>query len=146
MSNWSAELIDVTQADSPNPDNNNDWDDEQHQALPSNWTDQNNFWLGKTYDKVRSVSSLKPVPTQAPSKRDDDSEWSEHLHPHNYRAKASSQVSLTKLHPGWPKGIRTNPTVHQVTSSSTNPKDPNNIGLQITKIATISKEAFAALD
>ena len=84
--------------------------------------------------------------TLPPSKGDEDSEWSEHLHPHNYRAKAPSQVSPSKPPPGWPKGIRTNPTTNQVTCSPTNPKDPGNIGLQITKITTISKEAFATLD
>ena len=130
----------------PNPDNNNDRDDEQDQALPSDWIDQDNFWSGKTYDKVRPISSLKPVPAQPPSKGDEESEWSKHLNPHNYRAKAPSQVSPSKPPPGWPKGIRTNPTVHQVTSSPINPKDPDNMGLQITKIATISKEAFATLD
>ena len=144
-SNWSGELIDVTQPDSPNTDTNQDRDDVQDQALPSNWTDQDNFWLGKTYDKARAQSSLKPAPPIPPSKGDEDSEWSEHLYPHNYRAKAPSQVSPSKPPPGWPKGIRTNPTT-QVTCSPSNPNDSNNIGLHITKIATISKEAFAALD
>ena len=107
MSDWSAELIYITQPDPPNPDNNNDRDDKQDQALPSDWTDQDIFWLGKTYDKVRPVSSLKPVPAQPPSKEDEDSKWSEHLHPHNYRAKAPLQVSPCKPPPGRPKGIRT---------------------------------------
>ena len=73
MSNWSGELIDVTQPDLSNPDNNKDWDDEQDQTLPSDWTDQDNFWLGKTYDKARAQSSLKPVPPQPASKQDEDS-------------------------------------------------------------------------
>ena len=94
MSDWSAELIDVTQPDLPNPDNNNDRDDKQDQSLPSDWTDQDNFWSGKTYDKVRPLSSLKPAPAQPPSKGDEDSKWREHLHPHNYRAKAPSQVMV----------------------------------------------------
>ena len=68
------------------------------------------------------------------------------MHPHNYRAKAPSQVSPSKPPPGWPKGIRTNPTTHQITCLPTNLNDSNNIGLHITKIATISKEAFATLD
>ena len=38
-------------------------------------------------------------------------------------------VSPSKPPPGWPKGIRTNPTIHQITPPPTNPKDPNNIGL-----------------
>ena len=146
MSNWSAELLDVNQPDLPKPDNIKDRDVVQDQALPSDWTDQDNRRSGKTYDKARAQSSLKPVPANPPSKGDEGSEWSEHLHPHSYRAKGPLQVSPSKPPPGWPKGIRTSPTSHQVTCSPANPKDPNNIELHITKIATISKEAFAALD
>ena len=91
MSNWSAELIDITQPEPHNPDNDNNRDDEQDQALPSAWTDQGNYWSGKTYDTVRPISSLKPVPAQPLLKGDEDSMWSEHLHPHNYRAKAPLQ-------------------------------------------------------
>ena len=118
MSDWSADLIDITQLDLPNPDGNanNDRDDGQDQTLPSNWSDQDSFWSGKTYDKVRPLTSLKPVPVLAPSKGDKDSDWSEHLHLHNYRAKAPLQVSPSKPTPGWPKGIRTNPNTNQVTS------------------------------
>ena len=54
MSNWSGELIDITQLDPPNRDNNKNRDDEQDQALPSNWTDQDKFWWGKTYEKARA--------------------------------------------------------------------------------------------
>ena len=146
MSNWSGELIDITQLDPPNPNNTttNDGEDRQDQALPSDWSDQDNFWSGKTYDKVRPLSSLKPVPVLPPSKGDEDSKWSKHFHPHNYRAKTPLQVTPSKPPPGWPKGIRTNPTTYQVMTPE-NPKDPNNIGLHITKIATILKEAFAAL-
>ena len=138
MCNWSGELIDITQSDPPNPNNNttNDRNNGQDQALPSDWGDQDNFWLGRTYDKVRPLSSLKPVPVLSPSKGDEDSEWSKHLHPHNYRAKAPLQVTPSKPPPGWPKGIRTNPTTYQVTTLETS-KDPNNIGLCITKTATI---------
>ena len=100
MSDWSGELIDITQLDPPNTDTNKDRDDIQDQALPSNWTDQDDFWLGKTYDKARAQSLLKPAPPNPPSKGDEDSEWSEHLHPHNYRAKAPLQVSPSKPPPG----------------------------------------------
>ena len=64
MSDWNGELIDITQPDPPNPNNNaiNDREDRQDQALPSDCSDQDNFWLGRTYDKVRPLSSLKPVP------------------------------------------------------------------------------------
>ena len=79
MSDWSGELIDITQLDPPNPNNTttNDREDRQDQTLPSNWSDQDNFWSGKTYDKVRPLSSLKPVPVLPPSKGDEDSKWSE---------------------------------------------------------------------
>ena len=75
MSNWSADLIDITQLDPPNPDStaNNDRDDRQDKGLPSNWSDQDHFWSGKTYDKVRPLSSLKPVPVLPPSQGDEDS-------------------------------------------------------------------------
>ena len=104
-SNWSGKLIDITQPAPPNTDTNQDREDVQDQALPSNWTDQDNFWLGKTYDKARPQSTLKPAPPNPPSKGDEDSEWSKHLHPHNYRAKAPSQVSPSKPPPGWPKEL-----------------------------------------
>ena len=83
MSNWSVDLIDITQLDlltqtimlimTGMMD--------QTKALPSDWSDQDSFWLGKTYDKVRPLSSLKPVPVLPPSKGDEDSKWSKHLHP-----------------------------------------------------------------
>ena len=144
-SDWSGELIDTTQLAPPNTDPNQDREDIQDNPLPSDWMDQDDFWSGKTYDKVRSQSTLKPAPPNPPSKGDEDSEWSKHLHPHNYRAKAPLQVSPSKPPPGWPYCIRTNPTTH-ITCSPSNPKHPNSIGLHITKIATISKEVFNTLN
>ena len=147
MSDWSVDLIDITQLDPPNPDSttNNDRDDGQDNVLPSDWSDQDNFLLGKAYDKVRPLSSLKPVSSLPPSNEDEDSNWNVHLHLHNYKAKAPLQVSPSKLPPGWPKGIRTNPNTTPV-ASPRKAKDQGNIRLWITKIATISKEAFEALD
>ena len=107
--------------------------------------DQDNFWSGKTYDQARTQLTLKPAPPNPPSKGDEDSEWSEHLYPHNYRAKAPLQVSASKPPPGWPKGIRTNPTT-QVTCSPSEPENSSNINLSITKIPTSSKETFSTLD
>ena len=138
-SNWSGELIDITQVAPPNTDTNQDREDIQDNPLPSDWTNQDDFWSGKTYDRAKALSTLKPAPPNPPSKGDEDSEWSKHLHPHNYRAKAPLQVSPSKPPPGWPKGIRTNPTT-QITCSPSNPNDPNNIGLHITKITTSSKK------
>ena len=126
-------------------DNNPYRDDVQDNPPPSDWTDQEDFWSGKTYDKARTHSTLKPAPPNPPSKGDEDSEWNEHLHPYNYRAKAPLQVSPYKPPPGWPKGIRTNPTA-QITCSPANPKNPNNINLHITKTKTKSKEQFSSLD
>ena len=144
-SNWSGELIDTTQLAPPNTDNNQDRDDVQDNPLPSDWTDQDNFWLAKTYDQARAQSTLKPAPPNPSSKGDEDNEWSEHLHPHNYRAKAPSQVSPSKPPPGWPKGIRTNPTT-QAACSPSKPENSNNINLHTTKTTTRSKETFSTLD
>ena len=117
----------------------------QYNPLQSDWTDQDDFWLGKTYDQARAQSTLKQAPPNPTSKGDKDSEWSKHMHPHNYRAKAPLQVSPSKAPSGWPKGIRTNPTV-KVTCSAVNPKNPNNINLCITKTTTKSKETLSTLD
>ena len=61
-SDWSGELIDTTQSAPPDMDNNQDREDIQDNPLPSDWTDQDNFWSGKTYDKARTQSTLKPAP------------------------------------------------------------------------------------
>ena len=95
ISNWNAELIDTTQPDCPNTDNNankNDRGDGQNKALPLDWSDQDNFWSGKTYDKVRSTA-LKPVPMPPTMREDEESDWSKNLTHRNYRAKVQSQVS-----------------------------------------------------
>ena len=104
MSDWSGELIDTTQLAPPKTDTNQDREDVQDNPLPSDWTDQDDFWSGKTYDQARAQSTLNQHHL-TPSKGDEDSEWSEHLHPHNYRDKAPSQVSPSKPHPGWPKAL-----------------------------------------
>ena len=145
MSDWSGELIDTTQPAPPDMNINQDREDVRDNPLPSDWTDQDNFWLGKTYDKVKAQSTLKPAPPNPPSKGDEDSEWSEHLHPHTYRAKAPSQVSPSKPPAGWPKGIRTNP-IAQITCSLANPKNPNDISLHITKTKPKTKDNLSTLD
>ena len=61
-SNWSGELIDTTKPAPLNKDNNQDGEDIQDNPLPSDWTDQDDFWLGKTYHKARTQSTLKPAP------------------------------------------------------------------------------------
>ena len=74
-STWSGELIDTTQLAPPNTDNNQDREDVQDNPLPSDWTDQDDFWLGKTCNHARAQSTLKPAPPNPPSKGDEDSEW-----------------------------------------------------------------------
>ena len=145
MSNWSDELIDTIQPALLNIDNNQDREYVQDNPLPSDWIDQDDFWSGKTYNQARAQSTLKPATLNPPSKGDEDSEWSKHLHPHNYRAKAPSLVSPSKPPPAWLKGIRTNPPT-QVTCSPANPRKPNNINQCITKTTTKSKETLSALD
>ena len=82
-----------------------------------------------------------------PMRETKESNWNENLHPQNYRAKVQLQVSPSKPPPGWPKGIRTNPNTNSTAPASPQrPKGQSNIGLHITKIASISKEAFDALD
>ena len=63
MSDWSGELIDTTQLVPPNTGNNQDMEDIQDNPPPSDWTDQEDFWLGKTYDQARAKSTLKTSTT-----------------------------------------------------------------------------------
>ena len=62
MSDWSGEIIDTTHLAPPNTNNNQDREDTQDNPLPSNCTDQDDFWLGKTYDQARAQLTLKPAP------------------------------------------------------------------------------------
>ena len=48
MSDCDADLVDITQPDCPNNNKNNDRDNRQDHPLPSDWSDQENFWSGKT--------------------------------------------------------------------------------------------------
>ena len=75
-SDWSGELIDTTQLAPPNTDTNQDREDVQDNPLLSDWTDQDDFWSGKTYDQVRAQSTLISTPPNPPPKGDEDSEWS----------------------------------------------------------------------
>ena len=99
-SDWSGELIDNNQLAPPTTDTIQDREDIQEHSLPPDWTDQDDFWSGKTYDKARAQCTLKPTLPNPPSKGDEDSEWSKHLHPCNYSAKAPLQVSPSKPPPG----------------------------------------------
>ena len=52
MSNWSGELIDTSHLASPNMDNDQDRKNIEDNPLPSDWTDQDDFWLGKPMTKL----------------------------------------------------------------------------------------------
>ena len=93
-----------------------DWDDDHNYAvrtqtespsiaesnehpIPSNWSDQENVWSGKAYEK-----STVPQPRywSIPVKEDDnDSDWNDNLYP--YMAKSQSQVPSRQPLPDGPK-------------------------------------------
>ena len=77
------------------PSNNNDQNDKH--PLPLDWSNQENFWNGKEYEKSKA---RRPRPYRMPPKDDSDSDWNENLYPHNYRAKTQSQVSPRQPPPG----------------------------------------------
>ena len=65
-------------------------ENEKH-PLPSDWSDQENFWNGKAYEKSRTH---RPRAWRIPPKQDNnDSDWKENLYPQNHRVKSQSQVS-----------------------------------------------------
>ena len=108
MSDWSADLIDSTQPDCPNNNSNNnknDREDRQDHPLSSDWSDQENIWSGKTYDKVRPTS-LTPVQMPPPLRDGEESDWGDNLYPHQYRAKAQSQVLIRQPPPVGLTGAR----------------------------------------
>ena len=84
-----------TQANSPSIAENNKY------LIPSDWSNQENFWNGKAYEKstgpqCRHWSILC-------KQEDNDSDWNDNLHPQNYGAKTQSQVTPRQPLPGWPK-------------------------------------------
>ena len=58
--------------------------------IPSDWSDQENFWNGKTYERSRTP---RPKYWSISPKNYNDSDWNENLYPQNYRAKTQSQVT-----------------------------------------------------
>ena len=72
--------------------------------IPSDWSDQENFWNGKAYEK--STGPQHRYWSIPPKQDDNDSDWNDNLYPQNYRAKTQSQVTPRQPPPGWPKGIR----------------------------------------
>ena len=112
-SDWSGELTDTTQLAPPNTRTLTNTG-KTYRTTPYHPIGQTKMisGQGKTYGQARTQSTLKPAPPNPSSKGYEDSEWSKYLHPHNSRAKAPLQVSPSKPPPGWPKGIRTNPTAH----------------------------------
>ena len=157
LSDWDADLIDITQPDSPNK---NDRDDRQEHPLPSDWSEQENFWNRKTYDKVRPTS-LQPV-QMPPTKCDsEESDWNENLYLHQYCAKVQFQVPIRQPPPGWSNwrneisSAKTNNNTNRKSAENTTDKmlqttkpqeEKGQERLQIVDIVSISKEAFEAIE
>ena len=98
LSDWDADLIDITQPDRPNK--NNDRDDIQKHPLPSDWSEQKNFWNRKTYDKIRPTS-FQQVQKCHLRKEIMKSDWNENLYPHQLSFKgaipSSNQAATSRL-------------------------------------------------
>ena len=77
-SDWGADPIDITQ---PNIPSNNDKGDRC--PLPLDWSDQENFWNGTDYEKIRP-ERLRPVQMPSPKRDSEESDWNENLYPHSY--------------------------------------------------------------
>ena len=84
-------------------DNSNNKQNDNHP--PSDWSDQENFWNGKTYEKTRS-HKLRYRHFSLPKRESQDSNWNENLYPHCYRAKVQSQVPPRQPPLGWPNWKR----------------------------------------
>ena len=93
-SEWDADLIDITQPNSPATN-----DKGNGHPPPSDWSNQENFGSGKTYDNIRP-SSLKPVQMPPPKRDSEQSNWNENLYLHQYHAKVKSQVPPRHPTPG----------------------------------------------
>ena len=96
-SDWDENPINIMQTDNPSKKENNNND--KH-PLPSDWSEEENFWNGKDYEKTRPK---KPRYRHFPCpKRDsEESDWNENLYPHCYRDKVQLQVPLKQPPPGW---------------------------------------------
>ena len=63
---------------------------DRHQ-IPSDWSNQENFWNGKAYEKS-TVPQLRYWGI-LPKQDNNESDWNGNLYPQNYRAKTQSQVT-----------------------------------------------------
>ena len=145
MSEWGADLIDITQPDCPNNSNSNDRDDRQDHPLPSDWSDQENFWSGKTYDKVRPTT-LKPVQMPPPKHDSEESHWNDNLYPHQYRAKVQSQVAIRQPPPGWSNWYKELAAKNKSVNNNVNSTNTENQSMLIIETVSISREAFDNLN
>ena len=97
-SDWGADLIDITQPYSHANNNKGNG-----HPPPSDWSNQENGWSGKTYGKTRA-SSLKPVQVPQTKRDSQESDYNENLYPHQYWAKVQSQAPPRQPPPpGWGK-------------------------------------------
>ena len=154
---WDADLIDIIQPESPNK---NERDDRQGHPLPSDWSDQENFWKRKTYGKVRPTS-LQPLQMPSPKHVSEESNWNENLYPHKYQAKVESQVPIRQQPPGWPnwrnkismaaknKSLNTSDNAENTSDKmlqTTKSQEKGHEKIQVDDTLSISKEAFEAIE
>ena len=100
-SDWDEDHIDLTQTDNPA----NDKDNKDICPKPYDWSDQENYWNGMTYKKIRPKTSRKSI--MPPLLASEESDWNENFYSQDYGAKLQSQVPFRgPPPPDWPKGIR----------------------------------------
>ena len=160
-SDWDEDPINII----PQMDSPSNKDQNYKHPLPSDWSDQENFWNGEEYEKIRSHKARHRW--MLPPKRDSDSDRNDNLYPQNYRAKVQSQVSPRQPPPGWPKGVRKetppcpkiNPNIlpkgNPALNENENPKEAEvypeptgkgSSGLVISGVKTIPQKAFDDID
>ena len=86
-----------TQTDSPSNVENN------RHLIPSDCSDQEEFWNGKVSKRLPQDSDWGISDTQEDK---NESDWNDNLNPQKYRAKSQPQAPSRQPLPGWPKGIR----------------------------------------
>ena len=98
-SNWDADhsYAGREQVDSP-PNVGSD-----KYPIPSDWSDQEEFWDGRTSKKLPQDSGWDLSDTQEDK---NDSNWNDNLDPYNYKGRSQPQKLSRQPLPGWPKGIR----------------------------------------
>ena len=96
-SDWDDDQNHVVKTQTDNPSN---VENDRH-PIPSNWSNQEDFWNGKAYEKL-PFTQCKYWDISDKN----DSDWNGILYPRSYRAKSRPQVPPMQPPPGWPKVVR----------------------------------------